>query len=88
MIKGDWAAEDQYDPERSLWRVGRRSFLFLGASAIAAALLPKSLLAMSGEATSVTPEWVGEEVARYFLESLSLVKKANRMYDLRIYGLS
>ena len=51
----------EYDEEKTLWRPGRRAFLFLGASAAVGAMLPAS----AGVTTTV--EAVTEEVAKEFL---------------------
>jgi hypothetical protein len=74
--------EYEYDPERALWRPGRRSFLFMSGIALMGALVPGHdiLIGVPTNSTLVTPSWVTREVAKHFVNSLRLTSHVNPYY--------
>lgn len=79
-----------YDPERALWRPGRRSFLFMFGAAAVGSLVPAPGMsqlrydvligAPTRSVALVTPAWVTRQVARDFINEISFVKTFNREY--------
>lgn len=69
----------EYDPERAIWKPGRRAFLFLGASAAVGAMLP------AGAVKDLGPwnvEAVTEEVAKEFIAARVKLSGYSNFADL------
>jgi hypothetical protein len=70
----EWSDCDEFDEERALWRPGRRSFLFFGASALVGSLLPPVTIGGSSlvqaQTALVTAVWVTRDRVEYVENSL------------------
>lgn len=60
-------SEFEYDPERSLWRPGRRSFLFMFGAAVVGAMMPE----LSGKGPWNVGSLTEESHADFLVETLS-----------------
>ena len=74
--------EFDYDPEKALWKPGRRSFLFMFGAAAVGSLLPAPSFTLTQQKTVafgyssaqlVIPQWVTKEVARHFIQTVRTI---------------
>ncbi len=81
-----------YDPEKALWKPGRRSFLFMFGAAAVGSLLPAPSFTLTAQKTVgfgyssaqlVTPQWEARETARYFMGEVKFLREINRQYDTK-----